>query len=273
MCEIIERKIYTKDDTYGWLDEIKCECDDGFMKSFDKIIENHAQDGTYKRGKMMMFGWTFWSSLETELKRRERDETVTKIFIEQMDRGVEDWGEFDRIIRTKYPNARYVYIQQSHGKDNFADSDFDVIILQDSQSRIDREYADYMVYKKEIHFQSMYDKHEVETNYVFEFNNKMLIFYRDTSFDIYKVPQIWNEEENEVIDKKPDTPVAKNTKVKKNTRTEKKTSVKKVVKNTKADTNSDSDNDNNPKPKKKSTTVKKTDTKKAKPKSTQKNKK
>jgi len=241
MCEIIEKKIYTKDDTYDWLDEVKCECDDGFMKSFDKIIENHAQDGTYKRGKMMMFGWTFWSSLETELKRRDRDETVTKIFIEQMDRGVEDWGEFDRIIRTKYPNARYVYIQQSHGKDNFVDSEFDVIILQDSQSRIDPEYADYMVYKKEVHFQSIYDKNEVETNYVFEFNNKMLIFYRDTSFDIYKVPQIWNEEknedDNEVVEKKQKNHVKKNTKAEKTTKADKKTRMKKIIKNTKVDKN------------------------------------
>jgi hypothetical protein len=241
MCEIIEKKIYTKDDTYDWLDEVKCECDDGFMKSFDKIIENHAQDGTYKRGKMMMFGWTFWSSLETELKRRDRDETVTKIFIEQMDRGVEDWGEFDRIIRTKYPNARYVYIQQSHGKDNFVDSEFDVIILQDSQSRIDPEYADYMVYKKEVHFQSIYDKNEVETNYVVEFNNKMLIFYRDTAFDIYKVPQIWNEEknedDNEVVEKKQKNHVKKNTKAEKTTKADKKTRMKKIIKNTKVDKN------------------------------------
>lgn len=232
MCDIIEKKIYIKDDTYNWLDEVKCECDDGFMKSFDKIIENHTQDGTYRRGKMIMFGWTFWSSLETELKRRVRDETVTKIFIEQMDRGVEDWGEFDRIIRTKYPNARYVYIQQSHGKDNFVDSDFDVIILQDSQSRIDPEYADYMVYKKEIHFHSLYDKDEVETNYVFEFNNKMLIFYRDTSVGIYKVPQIWNEEEFKPA-KKHQTDVDKNKEENSNKSANKKTKVKKTGENIK----------------------------------------
>lgn len=150
---------------YDWLNNLD-------NNNIDKIFEKY-------QGKTITISEDIPESmLEKFLDEKEFDKDVTKIICKDIDRGISDWKTFSLQVKSKYPNAKYIYITQNFGEDNFLDSDFDVIIISDLQTRFKHLKNKDIVYQKEESQNIIYQTCNYEYLYVFEKNNKIIIVHR-----------------------------------------------------------------------------------------------
>lgn len=61
------------------------------------------------------------------------DDTATKIICD-IDRGVTDWKGFYDEVHRRYPSVKYALVTQNYGSVDFTGCNFDVLIVNDSQS-------------------------------------------------------------------------------------------------------------------------------------------
>ena len=91
--------------------------------------DGHELFKRYNNGKIIIFYYTFWSSLEENINKFKYDEEVEGIYIEDLDRGVRNWKLLDNLLRKKFPNYKNIYVNQMHGSDNLSESKCELIFL------------------------------------------------------------------------------------------------------------------------------------------------
>jgi len=124
-----------------------------YEKEYNKSILNILQN-CYD-GSIVKMGHIFWCSIEEEISKLRYNKDITTVFIEYIDRGVGDWKDLERLLRTKFPNLRNISVSQNFGKDNLLDTTFDLIIMNTMQY-YEYNYED-VIYMKEVSDGSEYD--------------------------------------------------------------------------------------------------------------------
>lgn len=64
----------------------------------------------------------------------EPDPSILGVIIEDLDRGVYDWKEFEQHLKRAFPSVKYLYVKQNFGDQNYENSTLDVIEIDYIQS-------------------------------------------------------------------------------------------------------------------------------------------
>jgi len=86
-------------------------------------------------GKYIKFGHiNLNSECHQMIYKMSPDIEVTKVYFDDIDRGVKDWKRFEKILLELYPNIKYLIFNQNFGSNNFFETNIEYIIFSDSQS-------------------------------------------------------------------------------------------------------------------------------------------
>jgi hypothetical protein len=94
----------------------------------DEIMKilNHQNDKS-KHQKIKKFGYTWWCKIEEEISKLQRNNKITCVHFEYIDRGVQDWDKFVELLKGKYKNLKNISLSQNFG--GTCSTDCDLIIL------------------------------------------------------------------------------------------------------------------------------------------------
>lgn len=83
----------------------------------------------YNEGEIKRINYVFWSNIREEISKLKKDEDITGVYFEYIDRGVDNWYDLDDLLREKYPNMSNLSVSQNFGRNNLDGSKCDLIIL------------------------------------------------------------------------------------------------------------------------------------------------
>jgi hypothetical protein len=126
------------------------------LQLYDLVYEEEVMKvlKKYNKGKIKRINYVFWCNIEEEISKLKKDEDVTGVYIEYIDRGVGDWCDLDDLLRVKYPNMNNLSVSQNFGRDNLVGSECDLVIMN-TMEVYDCNKED-IIYMKKIYDDSGY---------------------------------------------------------------------------------------------------------------------
>ena len=84
-----------------------------------------------KHQKIKIFGEVWWHEIEEIINEEPKNNKITSVHFDYIDRGVQDWVKFETLLRSKYKNLKNISFAQLFG--HIGVSNFELVILHDRE--------------------------------------------------------------------------------------------------------------------------------------------